>query len=267
MQLHLATGFSSQKIKEIMAKGAVWLSRPDSRQPSRIRRVKKTVTPGMTLHLYFDDTVLRQEPAGARLIADESAYSIWYKPYGMYSQGTRWGDHCTVYRWVEQHLNPQRAAYTVHRLDRAANGLMIIAHRKRIAAAFTGMFEKRVIEKRYRAIVHGQIPDAATSIPIRTEIDGRSAVSHVQSLQFQPQLKRTLVEVLIETGRKHQIRRHLAEIGYPIVGDRLYSNREDPEDLQLSAHYLSFPCPVSKIRQEYTVPKELVLAMKSASVE
>ena len=86
------------------------------------------------LHLYHDPRVLSIEPAEARMIADEGAFSIWYKPFGMLSQGSKWADHCTISRWVETHLRPQRPAFVVHRLDRAATGLMIIAHAKGVAA-------------------------------------------------------------------------------------------------------------------------------------
>ncbi len=101
-QLHISTGFPKQRIKEIMFKGAVWLT--NGKQTKRIRRAKKILEPGMTLHLYNNEKVLSEKPSPAILISDEKAYSIWYKPYGMYSQGSKWGDHCTVYRWAETSL-------------------------------------------------------------------------------------------------------------------------------------------------------------------
>ena len=144
-QLVTATGFSRQNVKRAMQKGAVWLTR--GKQTDRIRRVTKLAKPGDQVHLYYDEGILATVPTPCELISDEDAYSIWYKPYGVRSQGAKWGDHCTVYRWAEQHLEPQRPAFTVHRLDRAATGLILLAHTKGVATLLSKLFEQREIEK------------------------------------------------------------------------------------------------------------------------
>jgi tRNA pseudouridine32 synthase/23S rRNA pseudouridine746 synthase len=80
-------------------------------------------------------------------------------------------------------------------------------------------------------------------IKIDSDIDGRTAVSYFTRLKFDPVHNRSLLDVSIDTGRKHQIRIHSALQGYPIIGDRLHGYDTDKEDLQLSAYYLSFQCP------------------------
>lgn len=256
-QLHISTGFSKQAIKNIMLKGAVWLT--IGKQTTRIRRAKKKLEPGMTLHLYNNEKVLSEKPSGAKLISDENSYSIWYKPYGMYSQGSKWGDHCTVYRWAETKLKPQRPAFIVHRLDRAATGLIIIAHSKETTKAFTEIFQKRAIKKIYHVIVHGKFPKNQKKTTISIDIDDRKAISHVISLKYNQEKNISLLEVLIETGRKHQIRKHLSISGFPVVGDRFYGNKTDIIDLQLSAHYISFICPLDNIRKEFNLPEEFAI--------
>jgi tRNA pseudouridine32 synthase/23S rRNA pseudouridine746 synthase len=172
----------------------------------------------------------------------------------MLSQGSKWGDHCTITRWAEQHLLPQRNSFTVHRLDRAANGLIIVAHEKKAAAALSALFQQRDIDKRYQIWVHGQFHKAATMhhpLTVEQDIDGRQAKSHFIFLQSDPDQNRSLLEVRIETGRKHQIRRHSASIGFPVVGDRLYGDIEVKEDLQLTAYYLAFECPFSHQTKKY----------------
>jgi len=235
--LSAESGLSKTAIKQVMKKGAVWLTTATGTQ--RIRRADKQLPQGAVLHLYFDESVLQQQPSAARLIADEGDYSVWFKPYGMLSQGSKWGDHCTIYRWAEQHLTPQRSAYVVHRLDRAASGLILLAHTKKTAKTFSRLFLQRKIEKTYQARVTGKLAQAMT---IDTALDGKKAISHVTPLAYDESRDESVVKVSIETGRKHQIRRHLAQAGHPIVGDRLYGDVEitDEDDLALVACYLSF---------------------------
>ncbi|MES9858922.1 MAG: RNA pseudouridine synthase [Sedimenticola sp.] len=253
-----ASGLSKQKIKSAMQKGAVWLT--SGQHTRRFRRQGQLMKPGGKLHLYYDQTILNTEPLPAQLIADENAYSVWYKPYGMWSQGSKWGDHCTLYRWAEQHLSPQRNAFIVHRLDRAATGLVLIAHQKKIAAALSKQFQERMINKQYQVIVHGDFPAGEAPLTINTEIDGRHACTHAKLIAYDAGSNRSLLDITIETGRKHQIRSHLASVGFPVVGDRLYGKGGEVEgDLQLSACRLSFICPLKNREKVFTLPDTLRL--------
>ncbi len=249
---HLArtTGLARHRVKHAMQCGAVWLTRGDIVQ--RLRRATKSLKAGDTVHIYYSDQVLDATIEPPELIADEDAYSVWYKPFGVRSQGSKWGDHCTLYRWAKRHLKPQRPAFTVHRLDMAATGLMLVAHRKKTAAQLSELFRGRRIEKHYRAVVTGHMA-SSNPIEIDSPIDGREARSLVTVFDAQNSL--TLLDVRIETGRKHQIRRHLAELGYPVVGDRQYGS-DNSRNLQLTASSLSFTCPVTGETKHYELPQK-----------
>jgi len=253
--LATASSLSKQGIKQVMQNGAVWLSHNGNTR--RLRRAKHTLHRGDELHLYYDRAIQSTVPPAPQLIADEGDYSVWYKPQGMYSQGTKWGDHCAIGRWVERHLD--RTTFTVHRLDRAATGLILLAHKKSIAAKLSALFAERKINKRYRARVNGKFPSDPQLFD--QALDGREARSHAQIIHYDTALNCSLVEVDIETGRKHQIRRHLSIAGYPIIGDRLYGCVEEgdqiKEDLQLLAYQLSFIDPTSGEEKHYCVPDNL----------
>jgi tRNA pseudouridine32 synthase/23S rRNA pseudouridine746 synthase len=234
-----------------MINGAVWLETMHG--IGRIRRAKKPLTQGETLHLYYDSDIQSQTAHAARLVSDEGDYSIWDKPCGMFSQGSKWGDHCTVYRWAEQHLKPGRSAFLVHRLDRAARGLIIITHNKRTTRAFAQMFRHHAITKHYRAIVEGDLSTIDLPYLIDQPLDDKKAETLILQADYNAEDQATSLRLDIKSGRKHQIRKHLSSIGHPILGDRLYGAKDTRVDLQLSSVYLSFICPVKSVFREYVL--------------
>jgi tRNA pseudouridine32 synthase/23S rRNA pseudouridine746 synthase len=181
----------------------------------------------------------------------------------MLSQGSKWSDHCTIARWAQTHLTPERAAFIVHRLDRAATGLILIAHSKKAARALSAMFEKHDLEKIYHVIIHGDHrlrpqPDSLTS-----DVDGKSASSHFTHIDYDEKNNASLVQVKIDTGRKHQIRSHAASIDMPVVGDRLHGKTEDIHveekvDLQLCSVALNFVCPLTAEQKSFKLPEHLM---------
>ncbi|GMR16256.1 MAG: hypothetical protein BMS9Abin31_0575 [Gammaproteobacteria bacterium] len=253
------SGFSKQKIKQAMQKGAVWTT--DNKGTLRLRRHSKKLCTGTTVHFYYDPDVLTQTVDDAILIADEGEYSVWYKPRGMLSQGSKWGDHCAINRWVEQYLEPQRPAFIVHRLDRFASGLILIAHKKKMAALLADLFQKKRIRKHYKVIVHGLFPNE--TVTFKNDIDNKTAISHITLLQYDDNNDTSLVQVDIETGRKHQIRIHLSDAGFPVVGDRLFGNNEASTDLQLTAYKLSFLSPIDESEKTYTLAENLQPRLKN----
>ena len=147
----------------------------------------------------------------------------------------------TVYALLFEHVERQRAGrlFIVHRLDREASGLLVFAKSEAAKAALQEQFKDHSAGRTYLAVTEGRIlRDAFTiesylaenaalrcySTPDR--VKGRRAVTHAKVLKRSP--NKTVVEVRLETGRKHQIRVHLAEQGYPIVGDPVYGNGRNP---------------------------------------
>ena len=237
-------------IKDAMQKGAVWYKR--GKHTQRIRRQDRKLEAGDELFLYYNESVLAQVSPKAELIADESDFSVWYKPSGMLSQGSKWSDHCTINRWAETQVQPQRPAFIVNRLDRAAQGLMLIAHTKSMARFLSNLFEKHTIYKAYVAKVQGTgIQEGICTLPI----GDKEAISNVHLLD--KNTKNSLVKVEIKTGRKHQIRIHLASLGYPIIGDRQRHLGPHTEDLALACSELAWT-DANGTERQYSLPGHLL---------
>ncbi|WP_445774274.1 pseudouridine synthase family protein [Shewanella sp.] len=247
-----ASGLGKQVLKDAMQKGAIWHSH--GKQTNRIRRAKKPLQAGDKLHLYYNQHILDEQVTPADLLFDEGEYSIWYKPYGMRCQGSKWSDHTTINRYAELNLQPQRNAFIIHRLDRAATGLIVLGHSKKATAAIAKLFETRALTKYYQVIVEGEF--SRQEVIIDSPVDNKPARSHASLLEFNPGLNQSKVQVKIDTGRKHQIRIHMASLGHPVVGDRLHGNGDDQSpDLALTSCYFGFICPLTGIQKQFELPQ------------
>lgn len=247
------TELSKSAIKDCLNKGAVWLKRP-RRKEQRVRRAKYQLKPNDSVSLYYDSEILAQPVPEAKCIADEGRYSIWDKPAGLLSQGTRYGDHCSLLR-VAQKRFKNREVFLVHRLDREVSGLILLAHDRKTACAFSEIFgsgRKDSVEKWYQATVHGVMSEATDDIQIDEPLDGKKSCSVAKVLSIDVEADRTTLAVRILTGRHHQIRRHLKMIGHPVVGDHKYG-KATGENLQLKACKLSFVCPLTGLAKTYSL--------------
>lgn len=244
------SGLPKARIKYAMAKGAVWLKR--NGKEKRLRRVSAELFPGDVLALAYDARLLALTPPAPQLLADEKQYSVWIKPAGVLAQGTREGDHCSLLRIAE--LQTGRETFLVHRLDREAAGLMLIAHTGKAAGVLSKLFADHTagittIDKRYRVEVRGELP---TEGHIQQKLDGQAASTRYRHIAFDAARNTSLADVLIDSGRKHQIRRHLAGIGHPVLGDPQYGEgNSDARGLQLFAVQLKFVCPLTKATRDY----------------
>ena len=126
----------------------------------------------------------------------------------------------------------------VHRIDKDISGLLIIAKNDKAHINVSEQIKNHEVKKTYIALVRGNVREnqATIDMPIarstkdRTKMavskTGKNAVTHIKVLERFNEY--TLLEVNIETGRTHQIRVHMSQIGYPIVGDYVYSNGKNP---------------------------------------
>jgi RluA family pseudouridine synthase len=136
----------------------------------------------------------------------------------------------------------------VHRLDNQTSGLLIIAKTRTAQKELGRQFENRTIQKRYCTIVIGKVLNKGL---IQTPIDGKEAETSFEILKVVKSLKYSelsCLKVEPKTGRTHQIRKHLAAIGHPVLGDKLYGERallHRGKGLFLCASELTFAHPAT----------------------
>ena len=254
-----ACDLSRDELSDAASKGAVWVRKPASgthqSKPRRVRDIDSAAVPGDTMVVNYNREVLSARPDLPKLISDQGNYSVWFKPAGLFSQGSKWGDHCTITATAQQ-VHGKRCLL-VHRLDRAASGIMLIAHTKNALTALTSMFEQRKVVKIYQTFVHGN-PQWQLPFRIDTAIESKPALTQIIESDYFSDKEQTLLKVNITSGRKHQIRRHLAGEGFPVVGDRLFdSKRVHETDLQLMAYQLQFTCPFNGKSLSFCVDRSL----------
>jgi RluA family pseudouridine synthase len=149
----------------------------------------------------------------------------------------------------------------VHRLDRLTGGVVLIAKTLGAAAHLGGQFENRTVEKTYLAWVSGLIELPMT---FENSIDGKEAITAIiplKTITHRHFSELTLVEAKPKTGRRNQIRIHLSEAGYPILGDLKFDGLKSGRGLFLFAKTISFLHPTSNepIKLEAMVPKKYKL--------
>ncbi|MCH8536194.1 MAG: RluA family pseudouridine synthase [Alkalimonas sp.] len=253
---------SKSRLKDAMSKGAVYLVK--GKKQKRLRRAQTMLQSGQCLQLHYDEQIMQRSAERAELLLDVRSYSVWWKPAGLLAQGSQWGDHLSLLRQVE--LATGRPVFLVHRLDREASGLMMVAHQAKAAAALSLQFSGSEMTKHYLVQVSGQLP--ATTLQqgsIQQPLDGKASHTRFQLISYDEATRRSWLQVELLSGRKHQIRRHFSAIGHPVMGDPRYGNVSSSSDgLALQAVLLGWQCPQSKQQRTLSLPEHLKIYSSDA---
>jgi 23S rRNA pseudouridine1911/1915/1917 synthase len=204
-----------------------------------------------------------------RIVFEDNSVVVVDKPPNLLTMATHTEHTRTVYAALRARANskrPPEKIFIVHRLDREASGLLVFAKKIEAKEHLQSQFEDHSAGRRYIAVVEGHV--ARDNFTIRSQLVenaayrvyssrkpgvGKIAVTHVRVIQRRR--KSTVLEIRLETGRKHQIRVHVAENGHPIVGDKTYGSRSDPiRRLALHAAYLEFRHPDTSALMHFESP-------------
>jgi 23S rRNA pseudouridine1911/1915/1917 synthase len=204
-----------------------------------------------------------------RIVFEDDSVIVVDKPAGLLTMGTETERSNTLYATLRAYLNcrkPAEKVFIVHRLDREASGLLVFAKTVEAKEQLQNQFKDHSAGRVYTAVAEGRVlPEQFTIRSLLTENaafrvystansrTGKPAVTHVRVLKSNA--RTSLLEVRLETGRKHQIRVHLAERGHPIVGDKVYGSRSNfLGRLGLHGTHLEFEHPRSRVRLKFDSP-------------
>lgn len=238
LQVFLASKLSLSKraAKNLMDDRKVWVNR------KCVWMAHHELKQGDTVEVPAGQASKSEGPVKIRILVDDDHYLVADKPAGLVSVGE--GS-------AEELLRAQTgvaAVQAVHRLDRDTTGCLLFAKSAAAFDAAVAIFKTRRVTKTYHAIVFGTFDRPASTV--NQELDGERAVSHIHREAVSKDA--SFLKVRIETGRTHQIRRHLASIRHPVLGDREHGVKfaRDPRLLtiprqMLHATELELPHPMA----------------------
>ena len=185
------------------------------------------------------------------VVYEDADLLVINKPAGLVCHPTKTDQYSSLIGRVRLYLGGEARGHLVNRLDRETSGLVLVAKNAATAGELGKLWESRAVEKEYQAIVHGKVDPAHGMIDMPLGKDTQSAIAIKDTVCPNGAEARTeywverdflktlpanssllprpfsLLRVTPHTGRKHQIRIHLAHVGHPIVGDKLYGGDED----------------------------------------
>lgn len=236
-------------IKKLMAFGAVSQSHNGKKKP--IRKAKAQIKFGTSIECYYDPKINLDQNFNFRKIREAKNYSVYHKPVGALTEGNKYGDQISLLRYVSKF---NKHTFLVNRLDMETEGLIIIAHDSKTQNLFQSMWREGVTKK-YQAIVFGKLEGSGEFTQAINNKYAKTKYESIEELEDE-----SYVEITPISERKHQIRIHFANAGYPIIGDPIYGKfNKNRDGLQLVCYSLEFKDPYSGKEVEVHLPEKRLL--------
>jgi 23S rRNA pseudouridine1911/1915/1917 synthase len=216
-----------------------------------------------------DKAVHRNLPEGLAILHEDNDVIVVLKAHGLLTVATERERDTTAQAYLNVYLGQKKGEeriQVVHRLDRETSGVLIFAKNAYAREQLKEQFAAHTVDRIYIAVIEGRMdPEAGTFSSFLRERrdlrmesvsehpDAKFAVTHYRTIETNDRY--SMLEVTLETGRKNQIRTHLAEAGHAIVGDRMYGSTINPIGrLGLHAKLLGFDHPITHKHMVFTAP-------------
>ena len=200
------------------------------------------------------------------IIYEDNDIIVINKKAGILTVSGMSGEVNTLYRQVREYLNKKREQlFIVNRLDKETSGIVMFAKTERVKMMYQNSWNDLVTKRWYIAVVEGKIKKDGrienllyeeNNTFVHSSKIGKKAITNYYVLKSNN--KYTLLDIDIETGRKNQIRVHMSELGYPIVGDKKYGSKIDPiKRMCLHSYMLEIINPITRRKMSFScvIPK------------
>ena len=223
------------------------------------------INAGDLIEIYQDTSASKKPNIELKLqvLFEDDYLAVVYKPAGIVVSGNKKFTLENSLSFNLEKSNQDDALIRpepIHRLDYPTSGCLLIGKTSEAVLALNSMFESKSIQKTYHAITVGSISEAGE---INSPIESKASETHYKRIAQLPSKKYgylNLLELAPLTGRKHQLRKHLSNIGTPIFGDKTYGNIGRGKGLYLHASSLQFTHPITSeaIHIQTKLPKKFI---------
>jgi tRNA pseudouridine32 synthase/23S rRNA pseudouridine746 synthase/23S rRNA pseudouridine1911/1915/1917 synthase len=204
-------------------------------------------------------TVTKHLPRGLIILYEDNDILVVDKPAGLLTIGTDTEKIKTAYHALSNYVRKgcaksSKHVYVVHRLDRETSGVLVFAKTREAKDRLQEEWQET--EKKYLAVVHGSLAaksgtitsyltESKAHVVYATHDAAKGKLAHTAYRVLKETSEFSLLEIGLLTGRKHQIRVHLADKGHPVVGDAKYGSKDSANRLALHAFSLAIKHPIS----------------------
>jgi len=236
---------------------------------SPVTQFDHPLKPGQHVEVSWEKSIAWPQPKELHLVFEDPDIIVINKPAGLLTVATAKEKRKTAYSMLSSYIkkeNPDNKIFVIHRLDRETSGLLMFAKSEIAQKRIQESWSSSISQRTYVGVVEGRVTRREGAITswlseskafivysAQNPQHGKKAVTNYKVLQANSNF--SLLQINLETGRKHQIRVHMQDIDHPIIGDKKYGSTTNPlRRLGLHARVLAFIHPITAERCHFETP-------------